>query len=457
MFDPCLFPTTHVNKALQMDPHDSRVVTEYSAPQGSSGFSSGQWPGMDIARLLLALKQGTRSLEDYIQEYLNVAYYSDLPDCVLIDFFCEGINQPLKSRLTLEGPRSSLSDFMDYALLTVGSAFTVGVVEERNTALNCVITEHAPKIAATAEPVHKMAATTTPLHVIAASHESSQTTVDLHESSKVTIDLHELSQVTVDRRESSQVTVDRRESSQVTVDRRESSQVTVDRRESSQVTVDRRESSQVTVDRHESGHVSADLPESHHVSALQPESHHVSALQPESLHVSALQPESLHVSALQPESLHVSALQPESLHVSALQPESLHVSALQPESLHVLALPPEPLHVSALQPEPLHVSAELPEPLHVSAELPESITPRDLRSVLHIPCLVSSVRDAPLVSARAAGIPKSTHVNPPVPELIPLSEVLPMIGIALCYIWAAYTTTELPEVATSTVHSRGSG
>ncbi len=209
-----------------MDPHVSRLVrpvTEYSASQGSSGFSSGQWPGMDIARLLLALKQGTRSLEDYIQEYLNVAYYSDLPDCVLIDFFCEGINQPLKSRLTLEGPRSSLSDFMDYALLTVGSAFTVGVAEECDTALNCVITEHAPKMAATAEPVHKMAATTTPLHVIAASHESSQTTVDLHESSKVTVDLHELSQVTVDRRESSQVTVDRRESSQATVDLREPS------------------------------------------------------------------------------------------------------------------------------------------------------------------------------------------------------------------------------------------
>ncbi len=63
------------------------------------------------------------------------------------------------------------------------------------------------------------------------------------------------------------------------------------------------------------------------------------------------------------------------------------------------------------------------------------------------------MRDAPLVSARAAGIPKSTHVNPPVPELIPLSEALPRIGIALCCIWAAYTTTELPEVATSTVMS----
>ncbi len=125
-----------------MDLHVSclvRPVTEYSATQGPSSFSDEHWPGMNIARLLLALEQGTRSLEDYIQEYLNVAYYSDLPDCVLIDFFCEGVNQPLKSKLIHEGPRLSLSQFMDYALMTVGSAFTVGVAEERDTALTRVM------------------------------------------------------------------------------------------------------------------------------------------------------------------------------------------------------------------------------------------------------------------------------------------------------------------------------
>ncbi len=55
--------------------------------------------------------------------------------------------------------------------------------------------------------------------------------------------------------------------------------------------------------------------------------------------------------------------------------------------------------------------------------------------------------------ARAAGIPKPTHFNPPAPALIPLSDTLSMMGIALCCIWAVYTTTELPEVATSTVMS----
>ncbi len=106
-----------------MDPHVShpcRLVTEYSATQGSSDFSNGFWPGMDTARLLLALEQGTRSLESYIQEYLEIANYSDLPDCVLIDFFCEGVNPPLKSKLIYKGLRSSQSQFVDYGLLKYG-------------------------------------------------------------------------------------------------------------------------------------------------------------------------------------------------------------------------------------------------------------------------------------------------------------------------------------------------
>ncbi len=66
--------------------------------------------------------------------------------------------------------------------------------------------------------------------------------------------------------------------------------------------------------------------------------------------------------------------------------------------------------------------------------MPESVTPRNLRSVPRVPGLISSVRDAPLVSTRAAGIPKPTHSSPPVLELILLSEVLPIIGIALLHL-----------------------
>ncbi len=95
-----------------MDPHVSRLVnpvTEYSAKQGSSGFPNEHWSGMDTAALLLGLKQGTRSLEGYITEYLALANGSDLPDCMLIDFFCDGLNQPLKAKIIHNGPRLSLS------------------------------------------------------------------------------------------------------------------------------------------------------------------------------------------------------------------------------------------------------------------------------------------------------------------------------------------------------------
>ncbi len=49
------------------------------------------------------------------------------------------------------------------------------------------------------------------------------------------------------------------------------------------------------------------------------------------------------------------------------------------------------------------------------------------------------------MSAHAAGIPKPFHLCPPVPELIPMSEALPRMGIALCCVWAAYTISELPQ------------
>ncbi len=55
------------------------------------------------------------------------------------------------------------------------------------------------------------------------------------------------------------------------------------------------------------------------------------------------------------------------------------------------------------------------------------------------------MRDAQLVSVRTAGLPKPTHSAPPVHEMLPLSETLSRVGIALCCIWATYTTTGLPQ------------
>ncbi len=59
------------------------------------------------------------------------------------------------------------------------------------------------------------------------------------------------------------------------------------------------------------------------------------------------------------------------------------------------------------------------------------------------------------MSVRAAGIPKPVPIplSPYVPELISPSNALPLMRIAFWCVWAAYTTTELPEVARSTVMS----
>ncbi len=108
--------------------------------------------------------------------------------------------------------------------------------------------------------------------------------------------------------------------------------------------------------------------------------------------------------------------------------------------LIVMNLVKSPLIVQSLITVDLHessqVTADRPESRHISTdrEHPEtchslSAAPGYSRSVLSqsgIPCILC----VPLVSARAAGISKPTHSSSPVPELIPLSEVLPMMGIA---------------------------
>ncbi len=194
--------------------HVSSAPSQNTRPLGSSSFSDGHSEGMDTTRILFALKQGPRSLEQHIREFLAIANYSDLPDITLIEIFCDGIHQPLRSEFRREGTRASLAQFLDYALLTVGSTFTVGVAEERDTAPNCVNT-------ATLEHAHQMAATTTPRSVIAVSHKPSQVPADVKDPSQATAYVKKSSRVPADVKEPSQVPADVQEPSQVPADVKE--------------------------------------------------------------------------------------------------------------------------------------------------------------------------------------------------------------------------------------------
>lgn len=80
---------------------------------------------MNPAVRIIRLRQGNRSLEDHIQDFLEIADFSDLPDYTLIDFFCYGLNEHYQSKLILDGPQ-----FLDFVLLLRGFSFTFGEVED---------------------------------------------------------------------------------------------------------------------------------------------------------------------------------------------------------------------------------------------------------------------------------------------------------------------------------------
>ncbi|KAL0149294.1 hypothetical protein M9458_055332 [Cirrhinus mrigala] len=108
-----------------MDPLASRLsipVTEQSVTKGSSSFSPGHSADMDTDRILCRIRQGPRTHEQHIH----------------------------------------------FALLCVGSPFTVGVAEEERDATEPLTAWIMREMAATPERVHTLASTTEPVHKMAA-------------------------------------------------------------------------------------------------------------------------------------------------------------------------------------------------------------------------------------------------------------------------------------------------
>ncbi|KAL0201349.1 hypothetical protein M9458_004536, partial [Cirrhinus mrigala] len=423
-----------MNKSLHLDLLASRFfphVTEYSVEQGSSNFTHGHYTGMDTTRILLRLKQGPRTLEQHVSEFLAIANHSDLPDYLLIQIFCDGLNEPLKAKLRREGPRSSLAAFMDFALLTVGSLFTVGVAEEqRDIAVTPAVQparqmaaapEHALIMAATTDPVHKMAAA--PVH--AHSGNSGARSQDggraamaepVHKMAAKT----ELRHVTAATPEpkSSQVSAVFPESNQVRAALPKSSQITAVVPVSSQVTAVVPKSTAVP----ESSQDTAVVLVSSQVTAAVPESRKVIAVVPESSKVIAVVPESSKVRAVVPEPSQVTADPHESSQVTT----DLHKPDQATAGLH------KPSQVSVDLHEPSHVPSDGPEPRHVSSDTPRS------RPVM---------MDPPLVSARAANIPvASAPSNQTIKEVLPPAAALPLMAVAIWCVWAAHCSPEATSV-----------
>ncbi len=351
------------------------LVTEVSVPVSMSAYHQSSLT-IDPVDQLLGLRQGHRSIEDYVQQFCELVYQVPLYDEILFkDLFCFGLNEPVKSRLPGGEINVRLSVFMDYALKLCDSPFTVGATEEeRDAALTHEMTaapEHAHKMAATTESGRKMAVTTTPRQVTADRHESSQVTANLPETHNRPAKPGSVLVMPAKPGPARVMSATPESPAKMATTPADAPlwpgliACVLDVPLVSVRAAGIPRAAALTVP--ESLHVSADLPESLHVSADLPESLHVSADLPESLHVSADLPESLHVSADLPESAPEPAPSQE-LAESAPEPapaESAPEHALSQELAESAPEPgsPEPLLVPSGSPEPLLVPSGSPEPL----------------------------------------------------------------------------------------------
>ncbi len=106
-------------------------------------------PKMNPAVRMLLLRQGTRSIEEYVAYFLELAPLTQLDEICLMIFFRGGLSEPLGSIMPLHEATWTLEEYSDLALKLSGSPFTVGVAEEEN---------HSLIGTSTAETCHKMAA-----------------------------------------------------------------------------------------------------------------------------------------------------------------------------------------------------------------------------------------------------------------------------------------------------------
>lgn len=75
---------------------------------------------MDIpADHLLSLKHGNRSLEEHLEEFLNLAYQNTIIDNSLFLFLYDGLNTTTEAQLSGEGPWGSSVNFVEWSLFTV--------------------------------------------------------------------------------------------------------------------------------------------------------------------------------------------------------------------------------------------------------------------------------------------------------------------------------------------------
>ncbi|XP_073786110.1 uncharacterized protein isoform X2 [Danio rerio] len=318
---------------------------------------------MDSAdSLIVRIKQGNRSIERYIKEFLELAPKSSHSDLLLMMFFWGGLLDPVRSQMPLYEEDWNLYRFIEAALLISGSPHSVALKEEnpqegglsggqqRGIFLGPADLSKGRRREAGLElRAYPRRAVRRPLF-----SEPLESLLELC-GTPVSVPVPQCPPVSTPAPEEAPCPVNYALPSQITRQRRHRNR---------------------TAHATESPPVSAPAPERPPVSASAPERPPVSASAPERPPVSASAPERPPVSASAPERPPVSAPAPERPPVSAPAPERPPVSAPAPERPPVSAPAPERPPVSAPAPERPPVSIPvwplaLPAPLKLLA-LPAS-------------------------------------------------------------------------------------
>ncbi|KAI2644281.1 Chromatin-remodeling ATPase INO80 [Labeo rohita] len=84
----------------------------------------------DPAVLVLLLEQGDGSLEDHTADFVFLANMTHYPDSCLRLFYQTGLNTITRAQLSGEGPRESLTVFVEWVLVSCGSPMTVDIEDD---------------------------------------------------------------------------------------------------------------------------------------------------------------------------------------------------------------------------------------------------------------------------------------------------------------------------------------
>uniref|UniRef100_A0A671NM60 Retrotransposon gag domain-containing protein n=1 Tax=Sinocyclocheilus anshuiensis TaxID=1608454 RepID=A0A671NM60_9TELE len=126
---------------------------------------------MNPADRLVRLRQGNRSIEDYVEDFCGLCHQVDFNETFLKDIFRYGLGQNLSCLMPRNTPQWTLEKYIDFALQLSGSVFTVGVMEKEHDTSQ----KFAHVMPAKPQPAHVMPATPKPAHVMPATPGPAQT------------------------------------------------------------------------------------------------------------------------------------------------------------------------------------------------------------------------------------------------------------------------------------------